>query len=269
MPAPIAAALYSLDVEARRDFGRALERVAEIGFLGVELESFHGMAPAELRSRLDALGLEVTSAQVDLSPEDAERLLDEQEIVGNRRVITDFGPECFASPEALAQTAADFNELAALVRARGMTLGYHNHWWEFTPSGAGTLPAAELLRQLDPDVFLEVDLYYVATAWERTRANEPVAALGRLADRARLVHVKDGPCTEAASPDGAIDVAGLLLDPSTAIGDGVLDVPAMLAALPQAEWHIVEVDTTVPDMLDVMAASYRYLTERGLSHGRS
>lgn len=269
MSRPIAAALYSLDAEARRDFGGALERVAEIGFLGVELESFHGMAPAELRSRLDGLGLTVTSAQVDLTPEDAERLLDEQEVVGNRRVITDFGPEDFATPDALARTAEEFNELAALVRARGMTLGYHNHWWEFTPSGAGELPAVELLRRLDPDVFLEIDLYYVQTAWERTRANDPVAALGQLAERARLVHVKDGPCTEAASPEGAIDVAGLLLDPSTAIGDGILDVPALLAALPQADWHIVEVDTTVPDMFDVMADSYRHLTERGLSHGRS
>jgi sugar phosphate isomerase/epimerase len=267
---PIAVALYSLHTEAQRDFAHVLERVAEMGYLGVELESFHGMAPEELRRRVDELGLKITSAQFDLSGPDMQRALEQQQIIGNTRLVSDFGPEHFASRETLEAAAARYNELAAIAREAGMTVGYHNHWWEFSPSAVGRLPIVELLKHLDPDIFVELDTYYVASAWEQTRGTAPVAALAQIEDRVRLVHVKDGPLTVAGPDRGdrAIDVGGLLMDPSTAVGFGQANIRGMLGAMPNVDWHIVEADFSVERMFDLLSESYRYLTESGLSHGR-
>lgn len=266
-PKPIAVNLHSLHADAERDFGATLERVAAIGFAGVEAAGLHGMSPDEFRQRVDALGLTVTSAQLLSDDLDAE--LEEQRAIGNTRLIADFGPECFTSMELIAKTADEFNDLAAQVRDGGMTLGYHNHWWEYTPTDATPHPMAELVKRLDPEIFLEIDTYYVATAWHETNANDPVEALGEVADRVRLLHVKDGPCTLATpSSANAVDMAGKLLDPSTAVGDGKADIKGMLTATPRAEWHIVEVDNGLPNVFDLLEASHRYLIGAGLSHGR-
>jgi sugar phosphate isomerase/epimerase len=266
-PKPIAVTLHGLNDEAKRDFPRLLERIAEIGYLGVETAGLHGMPAEEFRRRVDNLGLSVTSSQ--LFSDDLDQELDDMQTIGTDRLISDIGPDCFATSDAIATNVAEFNQMAAQVRDRGMSLGYTNHWWEYTPTEAGPSPINQLLEHLDPDVFLELDVYYVASAWHQTRANEPMEALANVADRVRLVHVKDGPCTRAepGSPT-AVDLAGLLLDPSTAVGDGVVDIDPMLTALPQAEWHIVEFDSTVPEPFAVLEKSYQYLTTSGLSQGR-
>ena len=265
--APIAVALYSLKTEIEKDFLRVLDRLAEIGYLGVELDGLYGLQPDQLRSHLDSLGMKVTSSQFDPSPSDLAGALDEQEAIGSKLLISDFGPENFVSRNALVGAVNQYNAAAAAARERGMTLGYHNHWWEFTPSPIGVCPMITLAEMLDPDVFFEIDIYYVASAWRETEANDPAATMPRLGSRPRLVHVKDGPCTVANSRDGAVDVGGKLMDPSTAIGAGAVEVKPILTALPDVEWHIVEADFCVDNVLDLMAASYRYLTERRLSRG--
>lgn len=264
---PIAVALYSLKTEIEKDFLGVLDRLAEVGFLGVELDGLYGLQPDQLRSHLDSLGMDVTSSQFDPSPSNLADALDEQEAIGSKLLVSDFGPENFVSRKALAGAVNEFNEAAAAARERGMTLGYHNHWWEFTPSPFGECPMVTLAEMLDQDVFFEIDIYYVASAWRETEVNDPATTMPRLGNRPRLVHVKDGPCTIADSTDGAVDVGGKLMDPSTAIGAGAVEVGPILAALPDVEWHIVEADFCVDNVLDLMAVSYRYLTERGLSRG--
>jgi len=70
-----------------------------------------------------------------------------------------------------------------------------------------------------------------------------------------LLHVKDGPCLKD--------------EPQLAIGDGVLDVPAIVQADGDAtEWMIVELDHCATDMLEAVEKSYRYLVGEGLAQGR-
>lgn len=248
MTAPIALQLYSLRREAEDDFAAVLERVAATGYLGVESAGLHGMPAEDLRRRLDALGLQVTSAFVWPLPLSAAAL-DEQQILGNDVLVTGLGPEDFASLDALDRAAEQFNEAAETVQERGMTLGYHNHWWEFTASPVGPSPMGQLLERLSPGVFLELDIY-----WLQTAGLDPADTLSQLGDRVRRLHVKDGPCTQT--------------DPMTAVGAGRMDIPTVLAAVPDAEWHIVELDECAGDMFEAVEASYQYLTDHGLSRGR-
>jgi len=55
----------------------------------------------------------------------------------------------------------------------------------------------------------------------------------------------------------------------TAVGDGIQDVPGIVAAGAGATaWLIVELDRCATDMLEAVAKSYHYMVGKGLAHGR-
>jgi sugar phosphate isomerase/epimerase len=114
------------------------------------------------------------------------------------------------------------------------------------------------LERLDPDVFLEMDIY-----WLQTSGADPVTTLAGLGGRVRRLHVMDGPCTMPV-----LGPEGLEGDPQTAVGSGTVDIAAALAAAPQVDWHVAEFGECAGDTFETVEASYRYLTQHGLSEGR-
>ncbi len=247
---PIGLQLYTVREAMQADPVGTLRRVAELGFQGVELAGTAGMEPAQFRRVLDDLGLVVISAMMGLSPEGlSAETLEFATQVGTPRLVVNAWPDDFASAAAIEAVAARFNAGAAQARAAGIELGYHNHWWELAPSAAGEYPYLEFASRLD-DAFFELDIYWLhaacpATAWR--------AVASAVADRVRTVHVKDGP--------GTLPDANWRTDPMTPAGTGVVDVPAMLAALPRAEWHVVEFDECATDIFEAVAASRRFLLD--------
>lgn len=250
MTPPISVQLYSLREEAARDFEGVLRRLGRIGFVGVEPAGLHGLEPERFKAIVDEEGLTVSSAHCGLPVgPDANRILDENEAIGNTLVISGEHPAGFADASAVKQTAERFNEAAANAAARGMAVGYHNHWWEVDHEIDGETPYALLQRLLDPSVFVEVDIY-----WIRVGGHDPAEVIARAGSRARLLHVKDGPVDPPS--------------PHTAVGEGRIDVPAAIAAGAHAEWHVVELDQCATDMFDAVEKSYRHLVGAGLSAGR-
>jgi sugar phosphate isomerase/epimerase len=112
------------------------------------------------------------------------------------------------------------------------------------------------------DVFFEVDTYWVKTAGSELLFRsgllfrlDPAEVVRKLGERAPLLHIKDGPCLRDA--------------PMTAVGQGVMDFPAIVAAAEgRTEWMIVELDSCATDMWKAVEESYRYLIEKGLAYGR-
>ena len=147
-------------------------------------------------------------------------------------------------------SADALNKANEIARSRGVSLGYHNHWWEFSTILDGQTAWSTLIERLDPTVFAEVDIY-----WATLGGADPRQVIADLGDRLWLLHVKDGPCDAPESP-------------MVAVGSGTLDIPAILASAPTAKWHIVELDRCATDMFTALADSYRYLVDNGLSQGR-
>ena len=133
---PIALQLYTLREEAEADFVGVLQHVGEIGYVGVELASFHDLSPAELRRALDAAGLQISSGHVGWStPADFAAAVDVHLEIGcDFIVVPFFVPDAFESLDAVARTADSLNEAQTVAREHGATLGYHNHCWELEPS---------------------------------------------------------------------------------------------------------------------------------------
>ena len=252
MPCPISIQLYTLRREARADFTGVIARLGEIGYVGVEPAGLHGLPPSEFRRRVDDAGLVVSASHVPLPDEqNANAILDEQEAIGNRDLIVAFLPEeRFTDAARVQRVAEELNQANERVRARGMRLGYHNHWWEFRTRLAGRTAHEHLFDRLDESVFAEVDTY-----WARVGGVDPAGAVSALGRRARMLHLKDGPAEDAKAP-------------MTAVGDGALDMPA-IAAASQAEWHVVELDHCAGDMWEAVERSHRYLIGAGLARGRA
>jgi len=251
MSAPIALQLYSLRELLNVDYAAGIRRVAEIGYVGVETVGFPGTTPQAAAKLFQGLGLTVCSAHSPLPPGDKQaEVLDTMAALGCARLVCPWkAPELFASVDGIRQVCDELNEANAVARAHGLTLSYHNHWAECAQVG-GRRAYEIMLDQLAPDILFEVDTY-----WAQTAGVDPAAMVRQLGSRAPLLHIKDGPCVMDA--------------PMTAVGDGVVDVPGIVAAGAGAtEWLIVELDRCATDMLEAVAKSYRYMVGKGLAHGR-
>ncbi len=249
MPAPLALQLYSVREDLARNFKATITRVAEMGYVGVETAGFPGIAPEEAGNLFAELGLEVCSmhTQLPLGKQKNEviELAGELEV---KRVIASTPRESFASLDSLKALCDRWNQAHETATEHGLTLGLHNHYWEFAPV-AGRPGFDWLVELLHPGIFFQVDTY-----WVNTGGGDAVRVLESLGDRAPLLHIKDGPCDPAL--------------PMTAVGEGKMAFqPIVEASQGTAEWLIVEIDRCDGDMLAAVRRSYQYLTGNNLARG--
>jgi sugar phosphate isomerase/epimerase len=243
---PPAVQLYSVREQLPGDRNGVLRRIAAAGYGAVE--PFNVLSdPEGLRADLDAAGLTVCSVHAIPSGEQAADVLAAAKTLGANTVIVPYLPPArFGTADSVAGVAGELNEMAARAAGAGLRFGYHNHEFELS-SLIGGRPALEVLAgSLDAGVLLEVDTY-----WAAVGGQDVPALLGRLGDRVRYLHVKDGPITKD--------------DPMTAVGAGRMPVAEILAAAPAAEWHVVELDRCATDMLTAVEQSLRWLAGHGLA----
>lgn len=245
---PIAIQLYTVREAAAEDFPGVLKRIADIGYKGVEFAGLQGMEPAEVKTIVDDLGLEVASAHMPMpDPDNAQQVIDECKTLGITKLITGPGGAIDTMDNVMA-CVAKMQTAVECLEGTGIAFGLHNHWLEFEDV-EGQFPEDVFLTQV-PELFAEIDVYWVAVG-----GPDPAATVARLKDRAPVLHIKDGP----------IDPP----QPHTAVGKGVLDMPAIIgAANPDVcEWMIVELDSCATDMFEAVQDSYDYLTGNGLAAG--
>ncbi len=245
---PIAIQLYTVREAAAEDFPGVLKKIADIGYKGVEFAGLQGMTPAEVKTIVDDLGLKVASAHMPMpNAENAQQVIDECNTLGITRLITGPGGQIDTMDGVLA-CAENMNAAVAALEGSGIAFGLHNHWQEFEEVD-GVLPEDVFLEKV-PALFAELDVYWVACG-----GPDPVETVARLKDRAPVLHIKDGPIEPR--------------QPHTAVGAGVLDMPAIIAAADEnvLEWLIVELDSCGTDMMEAVEQSYAYLVGEGLASG--
>ena len=242
MSAAIAIQLYSVRNELDRDFAGTMAKIATFGVAGVEFAGCPwGLSFPQCHKIVKELGLKVPTAHFPI-PIGANRnlILDNAEMLGCRYLVTGKSPDDFKSEAAIRRLCDDFNAAAANVAERGMQLAIHNHWGEFqTVDG---VPAYKImLRYLDPQVKFELDTY-----WIMVGGQNPAAVVAELADRAPLLHIKDG-----SGIPGNFNMV--------AVGTGKMDFPPIFARAKKAEWLIVELDSCETDMLTAIRESCEYI----------
>ncbi|OLF13329.1 sugar phosphate isomerase/epimerase family protein [Actinophytocola xanthii] len=232
--------LYSVRDAYAEDPTGTLARLAEIGF--AQVEPFGLVERAEvLATALPAAGLAAPTAHAALVGADQEAVFAAAKACGVGLVIEPFVPgERWQDAAEIAATAEALNGAAALAAEHGLTVGYHNHWWELESRIDGRSALEVFADRLAPEVVLEVDTYWAAAGG----ADAP-ELLRRLGGRVRALHVKDG--------DLATDASG-----QVPAGQGRVPVDAVLAAAPDA-LRVVEFDAYDGDIFEGLAASRAYV----------
>ncbi len=242
--------LYTLRDAMAEHLPGTLERVAAMGFRGVETAFFGDVVPPGAPKTLRDLGLEVFAAHTNLPVgDDAAPALRAAEMLGAETLVWHGWPrdDRYDTRDGVLKLAALFNEAGENVRRAGKRFAIHNHWWE-----CETIPGTEeraldvLLREVDPEIGFEFDAYWATFAG--ASAARIAARLGR---RLVLLHLKDGPITRH--------------DPMTALGSGRMDLkPIITAAGSMPGWVVVELDEVAGDPFAAVAESRETLLRFGL-----
>ena len=249
--ASIAVMMYTVDALLDDHLGETLERIAALGFVGIETYGLHGHSAHDYRRAADAAGLAIVSSHAPFpAGPDADAILDEYAELGVDTLAWSLEREEFDTSETLAAGLVRVNEGAENAAARGMRIAYHNHFAEFANRFGDRLAYDALIEQLDPRVVLELDMY-----WAQLGGIPPATVLAGLGDRVPFVHVKDGPATSYED------------DVMVPVGTGTIDMPAALTANPGVKWHIVELERLHIDVFDALAQSYAFMVGNGFSKG--
>lgn len=240
---PLSLQLYSVRDALGENFAGTMKRVADIGFTLVEPYDFLAQAD-DLAQALSENGLTAPSAHFGfLGGADLDEVFSTASRLGIPTVIDPHvDPARWNSAADIHKTADALNAAAVVAAEHGIRIGYHNHWFELESVIDGDTGLEILSAGLDPQVVLELDTY-----WAAAGGQDVVALLGKLGDRVRFLHIKDGPIES---------------DPLTqvAVGAGKMPVWDILAAAPSVEVGVIELDAFAGDMFDAVRDSYAYLT---------
>lgn len=209
--------LYSLRADARRDLEATIAGIAEIGYDDVELlASFDnfGASPAEMRAMLDRNGLRAPSTHIGSGAlDDLDRALDDAATIGLEYLTI----ASLSMPEAptlddYRRWADRFNEAGRVARERDIWIAFHNHAGDQRPID-GHSPYEVFIERTDPAVVR----HQLDTGNSAMAGIDPLTYVQRYGDRFWTYHIKDVP------------ELGVARD--TDLGQGVIDIPGLIAAI--------------------------------------
>lgn len=260
--------LFTLRDAMDQDLEGAIAEVAKRGFTAVEPYDFVHRAD-RIAAALKANNLSAPSGHAfvvmdsfvnpDGSSTDTENptwdeTFDAAEKLGMTTIVEPYtDPELWSDREAVDHIAARLNEAGKAAAKRGIRVAYHNHNHELEAEFDGMNGLEYLASQLDPDIALEVDLYWVERA-----GVDPVELVQRLGDRVRLVHAKDGTLEPSA-------IAKYPPEDQVPAGTGNIRLKDTIAAAPNLDLAIVEFDHYPGDDIYAAAEQSRiYLEEEAI-----
>lgn len=237
----IALQLFTVRDELAEDFAGTIEKIAAMGYSGVEVCRWRVDSLAEVKKIFADFNLGVTSLHVAIENTEPRQIIDDALRLGVEHVFTGVGAEPFSTVDKIKETAEFFTRMSNETARQGVLLGIHNHPDEMVIVEG--IPAyRRFLDECGENVIWQIDTY-----WARVGGLDPVEVMRDLGPRCVSVHLKDGLL------DGP---RGGTLKP---LGDGVMDIPGIIdvcADLPL----IVEQDNGEGSMLSNVKRSVDYLS---------
>ena len=258
-PAKLSVQLYTVREQIKNDLPGTLKRIREIGFEFVETAFWpEGISLQKAAQYIRDAGLSVSSSHIEI-PLGAQKqiMLDTAAAYNCKKMIWHGWPEDkrYSSLEGTMELVSIYNDAGKFAKANGLEFGLHNHWWEYRNKVGGRYVYEVLLESVDKDIFFELDVY-----WVKVAGQDPAAIVKKFGDRARLLHIKDGPAkwNDSLPKDNP--------DPMTAVGKGTQNFPSILkAADGNPEWWVVEMDKTAGDPFDALKESFDYLLDNKMA----
>ncbi|MBO7246160.1 MAG: Gfo/Idh/MocA family oxidoreductase [Clostridia bacterium] len=248
MKFPVALQLYSIRTDMEKDVLSTLKAVKEMGYDGVELAGFYGIAPAQMKAYLDEVGLIPVSAHVPIAEmlADVDKVIADYKTVGVQYIVVPYLDEARRpGNEGFGQCVEDVKRLAKICAENGLPLQYHNHDFEFkTVDGEYGL---DIFLSSAPELGLELD-----TCWAAVAGVNVGKYLRSYKGRTPVLHLKDyykseGKAGKLYNLIGIDDNAAPEEESSfefRPLGKGMQDVDALLCAARNSgvKWVVIEQD---------------------------
>jgi sugar phosphate isomerase/epimerase len=231
-----------------------LRAIEKIGYREVEVtaDDLNAIWPALKQTSLRAVSAHLNSELFIRQQAKLPAALDDAKTRGFEYVVCPWvQPSDRGGVEMIRRLAGTLNQAGEMCRKAGLHLCYHNHAFEYQPTPEGRLLDV-LLKASDPKlVSLELDVM-----WARVAGVDPVSILQQYGNRIPLVHLKS---LAPGVPQRFNEEI-----PRTAfreLGNGVVDIPAVLRAAKQAgvKHYFVEQDETSGDPIESLRQSFQYL----------
>lgn len=281
--------IYTLRDLLNKDPKSTLETVSKIGYAHIETygvdvlnNSFWGLKVPELKKILADNNLLTHSGHYDLSKyldknssekESIEKYIEIAAELGQKYIIAPTGPmnDVKSLTQADYQYAADqLNKAGELAKKSGITIGYHNHFWEFKDFANNTKGLDIMLAFTEADlVAFELDIY-----WTEKAGLSAETYFKRYPGRFKMWHIKDmdKAFTTAITTE---EIVNRPLDSIfkeikyTEVGSGSIDYVNLTQKATEAglEFAFVEQDDIyLPNKYDSIKKSYdfvqKYLTKK-------
>ena len=219
-----------------------LYKLADLGYSTIEIGDFSPLGARQFADTLKKAGLTATSMHMSFDYQKiwTPHIMDFADSIGIRYIVCPMPLACMNSADGYKAGAEALNELGRIYNENGLKLMYHNHNFEFERFGDKTGHQI-LLENTDPEyVGFELDTFWLSIAGEK-----PEEYIRRLKGRVEIVHLKDRLRDE---------------DDVTAVGSGILDFKAILAACEEIGVRIVFVEKDGGVLADARS-SYAYLDQ--------
>ena len=237
--AKIGSPLFILREECAKDLMSVLERIAAIGYEGVEFLGFFGHSPQNIRKKLDSLGLCAIGDHVSYGDfaRDTDRVIAEHSEAGCGYITigNPFSADAKNLPgqENYTKVIETMERIGAAMNVSGMKLLYHNHKEEAAMSANGKSILENLMDDTDSALLsLEPDL-----GWLQIGGADPAYYLKKYIDRSPVLHFKD------FIPAASDNAAGFMFRPT---GYGIVNNAQLyalsLTADTKTDWLIMDHD---------------------------
>lgn len=233
----IAVQLCMLQAECEQDLDKALSKISELGFSGVEFCTFFGKSPEEIVTLLKKNNLQVVGTHISLQEmiENFDENVKYQKAINCNKIIIPCGE--IHDEESLSLLIDQLNGVNCKLRQHRIDLYYHNHEVEFEKYDSDNTAMIEILDRTD--IFIELD-----TFWSEQAGANTIDLISTYSDRMQMIHLKDG---ENHFPK--------------AIGEGKTNCKAIFdcANNERLEWIIIENDEPTPTGIDDLTRSINFI----------
>ncbi|NQY14170.1 MAG: sugar phosphate isomerase/epimerase [Henriciella sp.] len=234
---------YTLRAALAEDFVGTFQMIKDVGYDYVELNrrNFVERTPAELKTLLDDIGLPspITHLDYDMFATRTTEIGDIAGELGCEHAILPWLTEDQRTLDGYKAHAEMLNRAGEVLKPYGVTVGYHNHQFEFFDLGGGQSGMEILLSETDPDnVAFELDLFWVALT-----GTDIVALFNKHSGRFKYCHVKDL-TGDASAFRESVDFEAIVATHMANVGEGDLPFESYFAAADIAglEYYIAEHD---------------------------
>lgn len=195
--------LYSLRDDIKTDFGGTLDKVAAMGYTGIEAAGykdgkFYGLAPEVFRAEIEKRGLKVLSSHTGESlPEDVSKAnwdniwtwwdnaIAAHKAAGMSYMVAPWMPTVKTLSD-LKVYCDYYNRIGEKCNSAGIRFGYHNHSFEFTKIEDEIMFDYLLKNTNASNVFFQMDVYWVIRG-----GYSPVDYFKKYPGRFEILHIKD------------------------------------------------------------------------------